>query len=135
MTRQVFEQLATFNDKCLTMFNSFRSLFKSDRMPYKSDLEEMWDNIDGASVRPVTVIIVGCGQRGQNYAAFALDFPSRMKVVGVAEPVAHRRHVMMTRYQVPEQSCVQDWRVLAETGTKIADAVMVCTQDKDHKVF
>ena len=79
-------------------------MFKSDsniKMPEKSGLEEMWDSVDGAAVRPVTVIIVGCGQRGQNYAAFALDFPSRMKVVGVAEPVAHRRNMMKTRYQIP----------------------------------
>ena len=76
-------------------------------------LEETWDSIDGPAVRQVTLllltnisdrneniswqfdrllqvtaVVVGCGNRGQNYAAFALDFPSRLKIVGVAEPVS-----------------------------------------------
>ena len=55
------------------------------------DLEEAWDSADGPAVRQVTAVVVGCGERGQNYAAFALDFPSRLKIVGLAEPVSQRR--------------------------------------------
>ena len=33
---------------------------------------------DGLS-HQVSVVVVGCGQRGSNYAAFALDFPSRWR--------------------------------------------------------
>ena len=39
----------------------------------------------------MTALVVGCGNRGQNYANFALDFPGRLAVVGLAEPVAHRQ--------------------------------------------
>ena len=56
----------------------------------KTVLEQSWDDKDGPPSHKVTAVIVGCGQRGQNYAAFALDFPSRMEVVGIAEPVSHR---------------------------------------------
>ena len=101
----------------------------------KSELETYWDNIDGPSVRQVTAVVVGCGQRGQNYAAFAQDFPSRLRVVGVAEPLVHRRRRMQTVYSIEEDKCVEDWRSLTDRGVKIADAVIICTQDKDHKVI
>ena len=99
----------------------------------KSVLEQSWDDKDGPPSHKVTVVIVGCGQRGQNYAAFALDFPSRMEVVGIAEPVSHRRKMMEKLYNIPEDRSVKDWRELTQ-GEKLADAVIICTQDKDHKV-
>ena len=55
-----------------------------------TSLEAAWDEIDGPAVRTVTAVVVGCGNRGQNYAAFALDCPSRFKILGVAEPVSCR---------------------------------------------
>ena len=100
----------------------------------KSGLEQAWDAKDCPPTREVTALVVGCGQRGQNYAAFALDFPSRLKVVGVAEPVTHRRRRMESLYSIPEDRCVRDWRELTRGGDKLADAVIICTQDKDHKV-
>ena len=99
----------------------------------KSVLEQSWDDKDGPPSHKVTVVIVGCGQRGQNYAAFALDFPSRMEVVGIAEPVSHRRKMMEKLYNIPEDRSVKDWREMTH-GEKLADAVIICTQDKDHKV-
>ena len=98
-----------------------------------SGLELQWNDVDGAPVRQVTAIIVGCGQRGQNYAAFALDFPSRLKIVGAAEPLSHRRQMMMRQYNLDSDSCLQDWRLFTRDGVKRADAVIICTQDKDHK--
>lgn len=38
-------------------------------------------------------------QRGSNYASFSLDFPSRLKVVGVAEPLEHRRRKYRELYR------------------------------------
>ena len=46
----------------------------------RHDLEEEWNKIDGPIKRQVTAVVVGCGNRGQNYANFAVDFPSRLKV-------------------------------------------------------
>ena len=82
----------------------------------------------------MTAIVIGCGQRGQNYAAFAQDFPSRLTIVGVAEPVIHRRNMMQRTYNLADVNCVEDWRVWTNSGSKLADAVIICTQDKGHKV-
>ena len=60
----------------------------SEAVQPSSSLEAAWDEIDGPALRTVTAVVVGCGNRGQNYAAFALDFPSRLKIVGIAEPVS-----------------------------------------------
>ena len=60
----------------------------SETVQPNSSLEAAWDEQDGPAVRTVTAVVVGCGNRGQNYAAFALDFPSRLKIVAVAEPVS-----------------------------------------------
>ena len=45
-----------------------------------SSLEQEWDKIDGPQARKVTAVVVGCGNRGQNYAQFAREFPSRLEV-------------------------------------------------------
>ena len=64
---------------------------------------------------------------GQNYAAFSLDFPSRLMVVSVAEPVRHRREKMREMFGLEETEAVEDWRQLIERG-KVADAAFICTQ-------
>ena len=42
-----------------------------------SPLDERWTARDGPIARRVTAVVVGAGNRGENYASFALDFPSR----------------------------------------------------------
>jgi len=96
------------------------------------ELEQEWNTIDGPPTRVVNVLVIGCGQRGQNYAAFALDFPSRMKVIGVAEVLSHRRRKMQDLYKLDETACVEHWEKFL-IGEKRADAVIICTQDQDHK--
>jgi len=95
-------------------------------------LEEQWDQLDGRAARQVSVLVVGLGQRGSNYAAFALDFPSRMAVVGVAEPLAHRRARYQQVYGLEEEQAVDTWERFLEREGRLADAVIIATQDKDH---
>ena len=40
-------------------------------------LDELWTARDGPIARRVTAVVVGAGNRGENYASFATDFPSR----------------------------------------------------------
>ena len=46
--------------------------------------------------------------------------------------VGHRREKMRSLYSLEAGDCVEDWRDLA-AKPKLADAVIVSTQDKDHK--
>ena len=46
--------------------------------------------------------------------------------------IAHRREKMRALYSLEGELCVRDWRDLA-ARPRLADAVIVSTQDKDHK--
>ena len=59
--------------------------------PGSQSVDEIWTEIDGPIERQISVIVVGCGQRGKNYSAFAIDLPSRMRVAAIVEPMQHRR--------------------------------------------
>jgi len=37
--------------------------------------------------KPVTVITIGAGNRGNTYSNYQLLFPEQMKIIGVAEPI------------------------------------------------
>lgn len=96
------------------------------------ELERAWSEVDGGPLpKVVTAVVVGCGNRGQNYAAFALDFPKRMKVVAVAEPLEHRRRKLREQHGLPEEMAFADWKDLADRD-KLADCAIVTTQDRMH---
>ena len=40
---------------------------------------------------PITLIIIGAGSRGANYAEYAISHPDQAQVVGVADPRVHYR--------------------------------------------
>ena len=82
-------------------------------------------------MRPVDIIIVGAGDRGTSYAAFAQHHPERVRIVGVAEPRDWHRADFQKRYDVPEENVATDWKILADRP-KFADAVVIATQDSLH---
>ena len=67
-------------------------------------------DVTGVGQRKITVFIVGAGMRGQIYASYAKDFPNRMKVVGVAEPITFRREMMKSLYKIDENYVFNDWK-------------------------
>ena len=71
-----------------------------------TDLESEWTRIDGPIARQVTAVVIGAGLRGTKYAYFALDFPSRLKIVGVAEPKPHRMETMKRMHSIPDHLAV-----------------------------
>ncbi|MEU4084203.1 Gfo/Idh/MocA family protein [Streptomyces aureus] len=79
----------------------------------------------------VTLAVVGAGDRGTGHARWALDHPERARVVAVAEPRRTRRERLAAAHGVEPDAAVDDWRVLAARG-RIADAVLICTLDRDH---
>lgn len=76
---------------------------------------------------PVSLAIVGAGDRGTQYARWAAAHPEQAQVVAVADPSTERAAALAreTGAQV-----YADWRDL--TGKRIADAVVIATQDREH---
>jgi predicted dehydrogenase len=82
-------------------------------------------------MKPVSVIIVGAGSRGSGYSQFVLDYPGYAEVVGVAEPRPFYRNRIATRHDIPPENVAEDWRELVKRP-RFADAVCICTVDRDH---
>jgi pimeloyl-ACP methyl ester carboxylesterase len=91
--------------------------------------------------RPVTIIIIGAGQRGQAYASYALSHPAECAVVAVAEPRPITRGLFAKKHQLDKTLVFDDWRALlsavhdtaaALEGARLADAVVVAVQDALH---
>ncbi|MER7172569.1 Gfo/Idh/MocA family protein [Streptomyces mesophilus] len=81
--------------------------------------------------RPVTLLVIGAGDRGTGHARWALDHPDRARVVAVAEPRAVRRERFAAAHGIAAVDAVDDWRALA-ARPKSADAVLICTTDRMH---
>ncbi len=81
--------------------------------------------------RPVELIIIGAGDRGTTYAAYAATHPDKARVVGVAEPREFYRNRIAVEHGIPNENVFEDWRDLGGRE-KFADAVVVATQDSMH---
>lgn len=82
-------------------------------------------------MKKVTVAIIGAGLRGVNYLEYALQHPNELQVVAVAEPVVERRESFQARHSIPDDRCFENWDDFFAMP-KLADAVLICTQDKQH---
>jgi predicted dehydrogenase len=80
---------------------------------------------------PVSLIVVGAGQRGAGYARWVRRHPERASVVAVAEPSQVRRARLAAEHAIAPENTAADWQDLAGRG-KLADAVLICTQDRMH---
>ena len=80
---------------------------------------------------PVTLMIVGAGDRGFMYAGYARRFPEAARVIAVAEPREARRSRMAAEHGIAPQNVFSDWRDAAARA-RLADAVVITTQDAMH---
>jgi predicted dehydrogenase len=80
---------------------------------------------------PISIVVIGAGQRGVGYARWARRHPDRASVVAVAEPSPVRRARLAAEHGIPAGNVAADWRELAGRG-RLADAVLICTQDRMH---
>ncbi|WP_456290183.1 Gfo/Idh/MocA family oxidoreductase [Paenibacillus sp. AK002] len=79
----------------------------------------------------VKVALIGAGLRGINYLEYALQHPHELEVVAVAEPNRQRREQFQARHGLEDAACFENWNDFF-TAPKVADAVFICTQDKQH---
>ncbi|KAJ6658854.1 hypothetical protein lerEdw1_019777 [Lerista edwardsae] len=82
--------------------------------------------------RQITVLIIGAGSRGKNNCSYALCFPDRMRVIGVADPHAYARKRLQEIHDIDKNNVFDDWKAAAERE-KFADAVIIATPDRLHK--
>ncbi|KAJ2916467.1 hypothetical protein MD484_g3942, partial [Candolleomyces efflorescens] len=91
-------------------------------------------------IDPVTLVVIGCGERGKVYADYALDSPYDCKVVAIAEPRVKTRQTFAQRHNIDQSLVFRDWEELLtaseETintiGKRLADAAVITVQDHLH---
>ncbi|PIL37283.1 hypothetical protein GSI_00976 [Ganoderma sinense ZZ0214-1] len=95
----------------------------------------------GDAFEPITIAVIGCGNRGRTYASYAIAEPTKCKVVAIAEPRPVTRKLMTEAHLVDKTLVFEDYKDLlkasAETiqtvGKRLADAVLVTVQDFMHE--
>lgn len=80
---------------------------------------------------PVTLAICGAGKRGEAYAAYAKEHPNLAKIIAVAEPRQFQRGQMAQNHHIPAEKAFNSVEEFARQP-RLADAVLVCTQDRMH---
>lgn len=80
----------------------------------------------------VTVAVVGAGNRGRGFGEWVAENPGRARVVAVAEPLKVRRERFAQAHSLGPARVFEDWRDLL-AGERIADCVLVTTQDSMHR--
>lgn len=79
-----------------------------------------------------TIVIIGCGGRGLGYTFNIKKYGKGVKVVGLVDPNPER--IIKARKIFPEindSMIFDDWESFVKAG-KIADAVVIATQDQMH---
>ncbi|KAE9410299.1 NAD(P)-binding protein [Gymnopus androsaceus JB14] len=105
----------------------------------KSSKPPMHTKSEVAKSEPVTLIVIGCGQRGKAYGRYALESDA-CKVVAIAEPRPQTQKLYAEQHKVDKTLVFNTWNDLhaasADTirtiGKRLADAVLVSVQDHMH---
>ncbi|WP_308635199.1 Gfo/Idh/MocA family protein [Paenibacillus silvisoli] len=83
-------------------------------------------------MRTIKAALIGAGQRGAGaYAPYALAHPEEIEFVAVAESDPERRELFRQEHRIPLECCYANWEELL-AGPKLADALLICTQDNMH---
>lgn len=83
-------------------------------------------------MKVVSLALIGAGQRGMDsYGVQALRHPDAVRFVAVAETHPERRERFRLQHDVPTERCFSRWEDLL-AQPKLADGVLVCTQDRMH---
>jgi len=81
---------------------------------------------------PVEALLIGGGNRGLHvFGGYAQAHPERLRIVGVAEPIAERRDALARRHHLDADRCFTDWKQALD-ASRMADAVIVATDDMTH---
>ena len=79
-----------------------------------------------------TVAIAGLGSRGLDAYAGAIEqLPDRAQITAVADPDPEKRREAASRFGLPENRVFDSAEAMLAAG-KLADVLLVCTQDRQH---
>lgn len=82
--------------------------------------------------KKLTIAILGLGSRGrQVYAPILAQYPETMELVAVADIRKERVEEVKEQYHLREEQCFLSAETFFQTD-RMADAVLICTQDRDH---
>lgn len=81
--------------------------------------------------KPITVVIIGAGNRGRMFARFAKTYNDNIKVVGVSDILESRCNNIADQHNVPKENRFGHFREVFERP-KMADAVIIATPDDRH---
>ena len=81
--------------------------------------------------KPVTLMIIGAGNRGRTYARYAERYPNALKVVGAADIDPKRLRAMAKKHNIPKENLFGHYNE-ALSHAKLADAVLISTPDHLH---
>ena len=84
-------------------------------------------------MKKITAALIGAGNRGTGYGKYAIDNANANEIefVAVAEPIDGRRNKFKDEHGIKEEKCFVGWKELLEQP-RMADAVLICTQDQMH---
>lgn len=81
--------------------------------------------------KPVTAIVCGAGNRGNVYGGYALTYPDKLDIVGVAEPIPVRNERYTQKHSIKEENRFTTWEDVFKRP-KFADAIIITTPDNLH---
>lgn len=94
--------------------------------------EDVFSNPKHIKLRkPVSVILIGAGHRGNIYADYALEHPDEMQIVAVAELNQARLKNFQKKYKLDAKNCHTYWNEVFSKD-KFSDAVIIATPDHLH---
>lgn len=83
-------------------------------------------------LRKITAALIGAGGRGYwSYGSYAWNYPHELQFVAVAEPLQERREKFQQKHGIAAEKCFANWEELL-SQPKMADAILICTQDRMH---
>ena len=97
----------------------------------KSDIHVKIRSPKPQTDKPITVVIIGCGNRGKMYSRYSKTFNEHIKVVGVSDILENRCNFVGDLHNVPEENRFGHYREVIEIP-KMADAVIIATPYDRH---
>ena len=83
-------------------------------------------------MKKLSVIVMGCGNRGSNYSRHMATMPENYEIVACADPDPARRAKMRKLYNIPEERCYNTYQEIL-SQPKMADIALISVLDQMHR--